>query len=77
MRYSTKTTERGYFKSYDFASVSEKKNRSIYGKKPIATVTKTETDALKTASKRVVQKTVAATGDSISNKTAEKVINST
>ena len=46
-------------------------------KKPIATVTKTETDALKTASKRVVQKTVAATGDSISNKTAEKVINST
>ena len=46
-------------------------------KKPIATVTKTETDALKTASKRVVPKTVAATGDSISNKTAEKVINST
>ena len=25
MRYSIKTTERGYFKSYDFASVSEKK----------------------------------------------------
>lgn len=46
-------------------------------KKPIATVTKTETDALKTASKRVVQKPVAATGDSISSKTAEKVINST
>ena len=46
-------------------------------KKPIATVTKTETDALKTASKRVVQKPVAATGDSISSKSAEKVINST
>ena len=77
MRYSIKTTERGYFKSYVFASVSEKKIEVFMVKKPIATVTKTETDALKTASKRVVQKPVAATGDSISSKTAEKVINST
>ena len=55
----------------------KKKIEIFMVKKPIATVTKTETDALKTASKRVVQKTVAATGGSISNKTAEKVINST
>ena len=35
------------------------------------TATKTETDAAKTASKRVVQKTAEATGDSI--KIAEKI----
>ena len=46
-------------------------------KKLIATVSKTKTDAAKIAWKRVVQKTVVATGDSISNKTTDKVINST
>ena len=37
------------------------------------TATKTEIDAAKTASKRVVQKTTEATGDSIGNKTADKI----
>ena len=37
------------------------------------TATKTEIDAAKTASKRVVQKTTEATGDLIGNKIADKI----
>ena len=37
------------------------------------TATKTEIDAAKTASKRVVQKTVEATGDLFENKIADKI----
>ena len=37
------------------------------------TATKTEIDAAKTASKRVVQKTAEATGDLIGNKIADKI----
>ena len=37
------------------------------------TATKTEIDAAKTASKRVVQKTAEAAGDLIGNKTADKI----
>ena len=37
------------------------------------TATKTGIDAAKTASKRVVQKTVEATGDFIGNKKADKI----
>ena len=42
-------------------------------KKLMDTATKTEIDAAKTASKRVVQKTAEATGDLIGNKTADKI----
>ena len=35
--------------------------------------TKTETDAAKTTSKRIVKKTAEATGDLIGNKTADKI----
>ena len=38
-----------------------------YGKRIIDTATKTRIDAAKTASKRVVQETAEATGDSIGN----------
>ena len=37
------------------------------------TATKTGTDAAKTASNRVVEKTAEATGDLIGNKTADKI----
>ena len=39
----------------------------------MGTATKTEIDAAKTASKRVVQKTAEATGDLIGNKIADKI----
>ena len=44
-----------------------------YGKKLIDAATKTGIDAAKTASKRVVQKTAAATGDLIGNKIVDKI----
>ena len=44
-----------------------------HGKKLIETATKTEIDATKTASKRVVQKTAEATGDLIGNTIADKI----
>ena len=44
-----------------------------YGKKLTDTTTKTGINAVKIASKRVVQKTAEATGDLIGNKTADKI----
>ena len=44
-----------------------------YRKKLMDTARKTEIDAAKTASKRVVQKTAEATGDLIGNKIADKI----
>ena len=44
-----------------------------YGKKLIHTTTKTGIEAVNTASKRVVQKTVEATGDLIGSKKADKI----
>ena len=44
-----------------------------YRKKLMDTATKTRIDAAKTASKRIVQKTVESTGDLIGNKTADKI----
>ena len=44
-----------------------------YGKNLIDTGTKTEIDAAKTASKRVIQKTAEATGHLIGNKIADKI----
>ena len=43
-------------------------------KKLIDTITKTRIDAAKTTSKRVVHKTVEATGDLIGNKKADQII---
>ena len=43
-------------------------------KKIMDTATKTEIDAAKTSSKRVVQKTAEATGNLIRNKIADKII---
>ena len=50
-----------------------KKCEDEYRKKIIYTATKTETDAAKTASERVVQKTTEATGEFIGNKIADKI----
>ena len=47
--------------------------KSKYGKKLIDTATWTGTDAVETASKRVVHKTAAATGELIGNKIADKI----
>ena len=44
-----------------------------YSQKLLDHAEKSATDALKTSSKRVIQKTAEATGDLISNKTANKI----
>ena len=69
------TTEprfRKYFKGYGFLLFARKFGDK-YGKKIMDTVTKTGIHAAKTASKRVVQKTAAATGDLLGNKIADKI----
>ena len=46
---------------------------NIYGQKLLDSVKKSTTDALKTASKRAIQKTAEATVDLIGNKIADKI----
>ena len=47
--------------------------RSKYGQKLLDSAKKSTTDAIKTASKRAIQKTVEATGDLIGNKIDDKI----
>ena len=72
MRYSTEPRFRKYVKGYGFLSFARKCGDK-YGKKLMDTATKTGIDAVKTASKRVVQKIAEATGDLIGNKIADKI----
>ena len=72
MRYSAKPKHRKYVNEYDFFSFS-KRSGDKYGKKLMDTPTKTEIDAEKTASKRVVQITTEATGDFIGSKIVDKI----
>ena len=72
MRYSTKPKHRKYVKEYGFFSFS-KRSGDKYGKKLMDIATKTEIDAEKTSSKRVVQITTEATGDFIGSKIADKI----
>ena len=44
-----------------------------YGQKLLHSAKKTPTDAIKSASKRAIQKTAEATGDLIGNKIADKI----
>ena len=44
-----------------------------YGQKVLDSIKKSTTDAIKTASKRAIQKTAEATDDLIGNKIADKV----
>ena len=46
---------------------------SKYGQKRLDSAKKSTTDAIKTASKRAIQKTAEATGDLIGNKIADKI----
>ena len=72
MRHSTEPKFRKYVKGYGFLSFAGKFGDK-YGKKLMDTATKTGIDAVKTASKRVVQKTGKATGDLIGNEIADKI----
>ena len=76
MRYSIEPRDRIYVKGYGFLSFAKNMGKSLsnkYGQKLLDSAKKFTADAIKTASKRVIQKTAEATGDLIGNKIAVKI----
>ena len=76
MRYSIEPRDRIYVKGYGFLSFAKNMGKSLsnkYGQKLLDSAKKSTTDAIKTASKRAIQKTAEATGDLIGNKSADKI----
>ena len=83
MRYSIEPRDRICVKGYGFLSFVKNMGRHAnkvaknlsnkYGQKLLDTAKKSTTDAIKTASKRAIQKTAEATGDFIGNKIADKI----
>ena len=76
MRYSIEPREIGYVKDYGFLSFAKNMVAHLsnkYTQKLLDIAKKSTTDALKTASKRAIQKRVEATGDLIGNKIADKI----
>ena len=77
MRYSIEPRDRTYVKGYRFLSFAKNMGKSLsskYGQKLLDSAKRSTTDAIKTASKRAIQKTEEATGDLIGNKIADKII---
>ena len=72
MRYSIEPRDRVYVKGYGFMSFARSMSNK-YGKKLVDTAKKSATDAIKTASKRAIQKTSEAAGDLVGNKIADKI----
>ena len=71
MRYSIEPRERIYVKGHGFlvfAKNMSKNGSNKYGQKLLNSAKKSTTDAIKTASKKAIQKTVEATGNLIGTK---------
>ena len=77
MRYSIEPRDRIYIKGYGFLSFTKNMGKNLtnkYGQKLLDSAKKSTADAIKTASKREIQKTAEATGDLIGdNKIADKI----
>ena len=83
MRYSIEPREGRHVKIYGVlffarnigthAAKAAKNMSNKYSQKIVDTATKSATDAIKTASKRLIQKTAEAPGDLIGNKIADKI----
>ena len=76
MRYSIEPRDRIYVKGYGFLSFAKNIGKNLsnkYGQKIFDTAKKSTTDAIKTASKRAIQKTAEATGDLIGNNIVDKI----
>ena len=73
MRYSIEP--RDMWKNIDFylSPKTDKNLSNIYGQKLLDSPKKSTMDAIKTPSKRAIQKTAEATGDLIENKIADKI----
>ena len=76
-RYSTEPRDRRYVKGYGFLSFAKNIGKNItnkYSQKLADNAKNSAIDAIKTTSKRVIQKTAEATDDLIGNKIADKII---
>ena len=76
MRYSTEPRDRIYVKGYGFLSFAKNMGKSLsnkYGQKLLDSAKISTTNAIKTESKRAIQKRAEATGDLIGNKIADKI----
>ena len=76
MRYSTEPRDRIYVKRYGFLSFAKNMSKILsnkYSQKLLDNDKRSTTDAIKTASKRAIQKTAEATGDLIGCKIAHKI----
>ena len=83
IRYSIEPRDKIYVKGYVFFSFAKNMGRHAnkvakslsnkYGQKLLDSAKKSKMDAIKTASKRAIQKTAEATGDLIGNKIADKM----
>ena len=76
MRYSIEPTDRIYFKGYGFLFFANNMGKSLsnkYDQKLLDSAKKSTTDAIKTASKRAIQKTAEETSDLIRNKIANNI----
>ena len=76
MRYAIEPRDAIYVKGHGFLSFAKNMGKSFsnrYAQKLLYSAKKSTTDAIKTASKRVIQKTAEATGDLVGNKIADKI----
>ena len=71
MRYSIEPRDRIYVNGFGFLSFAKNMSNK-YGQKLSDSAKKSTTDAIKTGSKRAIQKTAEATGDLIGNKIVDK-----
>ena len=72
MRYLIEPRDRIYVKGYGFLSFAESLSNKC-SQKLLDSAKKSTMAAIKTASKRAIQKTAEATGDLIHNKIADKI----
>ena len=76
MRYSIEPKGRIYVKGYGFLSFAKNIGKNLsnkYIQKLLDSAERSTVDAIKTASKRAIQKTAEAAGDLIGNKFADKI----
>ena len=76
MRYSIEPRDRVCVKGFGFLSFAKSIGKNLSnkcGQKLLDSAKKFTTDAIKTASKKVIQKTAKATGNLIGNKIADKI----
>ena len=76
MIYSIEPRNRIYVKGYGLFSFAKNMGKILsnkYDQKLLDSAKKPTTDAIKTASKKVIQKTAEATGDLIGNKIDDKI----